>query len=136
MAPSWYIASRFSRRFELQGVRADLLRAGHAVTSRWLDDSEDDENLGAAHRDIIDVKIANGLLLFTDEPRCASRGGRHFESLAYALGKKLVGIGERGHIFHLMPEFQWFPDWETARTAITSQRTTLRDVWGPLTLTI
>jgi hypothetical protein len=34
-ARSVYLAARFSRRFEMQGYRADLQRAGFVVTSRW-----------------------------------------------------------------------------------------------------
>lgn len=137
--PSWYLAARFSRRFELQGVRADLHRSGHIVTSRWIDDSEEsDDNSGAAVRDIEDIELADGLMLFADEPRCATRGGKHFEAgYAFSLGKRLVGIGEPGHVFHSLPEFQWFKDWDIAKSVLLKpQRSSLRNVWPPSTLTI
>jgi hypothetical protein len=41
---SIYFAARFSRRYECQGYRADLLRAGHTVTSRWIDLREEVES--------------------------------------------------------------------------------------------
>lgn len=137
--PSWYLAARFSRRFELQGVRADLHRSGHIVTSRWIDDDEESgDNSGAAIRDIEDIELADGLMVFTDEPRCATRGGKHFEAgHAYSLGKRLVGIGTPGHVFHYLPEFQWFPDWETAKGVLLKPpRISLRNVWSASTLSI
>ena len=32
-----YIAARYDRRFEMLGVAAALMRAGHDVTSRWIE---------------------------------------------------------------------------------------------------
>src|SRR5262245_56627898 len=32
-----YIAARYDRRWEMLGVASDLLRAGHDVTSRWIE---------------------------------------------------------------------------------------------------
>ena len=138
-SPSWYFASRFSNRHFLANiVRPDLLRAGHKVTSRWIDDSHDDCCPANAIRDVQDLEIADGVLNFLNEPRCLTRGGQHFElGLAYALGKKLVIIGvERGHIFHHLPEVAWFPDWAAAKSALVHPRESLRDTWHPGVLAI
>jgi hypothetical protein len=42
---SFYLAARFSRRFELQGYRADLQRLDHTVTSRWIDAKDEVESV-------------------------------------------------------------------------------------------
>jgi hypothetical protein len=123
MSERWYLAARFRKRYFLQTVvRPDLLRAGHVVTSRWIDDCPGDECAAAARRDLADIEIADGVILFCDPPRCATRGGKTFESAyAFSLGKKLIAIGtEPEHIFQLLPDFQFFPDWDTARDVICS----------------
>jgi hypothetical protein len=66
-----YLAARFSRRFECQGYRAELQRIGHIVTSRWIDNSSDDEadSLKCARIDIQDLDAADTVIAFGDEPR-------------------------------------------------------------------
>jgi nucleoside 2-deoxyribosyltransferase len=120
MSGSFYFAARFSRRFELQGYRADLLRAGHEVTSRWIDD-DDDTECDCAVRDVKDVEIADGLILFTEVPReTKTRHGRLVEfGIALALGKRLLAIG--GHdenVFFNLKEVEKYPTWATALVAL------------------
>lgn len=122
-----YLAARYSRRLELCGYRESLQFAGHLVTSRWLNGSHqidrDGLKLGAlgeeyvesgteeraaelrdffASEDMEDVRNADLVLAFTEEPRAdASRGGRHVEAgLALAWGKPLRIVGPRENIFY------------------------------------
>ena len=69
-----YLAARFSRRFEMQGHRGDLQRAGHAVTSRWIDLVRETEADAAkcARVDIEDIETADTLIGFSDPP-CGQR---------------------------------------------------------------
>jgi hypothetical protein len=100
----FYLAAAFGKRFLLQGYRADLCRLGHTVTSRWLDIREEGVGDGYARAcakdDLEDIRLADTLIVFDDNPR-STRGGHAFESgYAYALGKQLIIVGHRTHIFH------------------------------------
>lgn len=123
-----YLASRYSRREELCGYRAELEAIGHTVTSRWLNGAHqiaDDgtplgeerekqfedmaDPRGAALRqsflqeNMADVESADLLIAFTEEPRVGggrSRGGRHVElGLALAWGKQIFVVGPRENLF-------------------------------------
>ena len=128
-----YLAGRYSRREELARYRDILKLRGITVTSRWLngdhkvDDTgspttDDGQVLGAeklrtrfAREDIEDVKSADSLILFTEEPRVqsASRGGRHVEfGMALAFGKALVAVGPRENLFTWLPEVVWLPSFD------------------------
>jgi hypothetical protein len=136
---SYYFAARFSRRFELQGYRADLLRIGHEVTSRWIDDAGREDELedprGCAVRDMRDIEIADGIIAFLEIPRTATRGGRHVEfGIAAAEGKRLIAVGpERENVFYHLPEVEFFENWPAALATLAARpdRISLRDVWAP-----
>jgi hypothetical protein len=101
-----YIASRYDRRFEMLGVTGVLVRAGHDVTSRWIEGRGDGPEVAAAE-DLEDVLRADCLVSFTEEPAAsvswAARGGRHVEfGLALAAGKRLCLVGPRENIFHFL----------------------------------
>ena len=107
-----YLASRYDRRFEMLGVMSVLLRAGHAVTSRWIEGRGEGPEMEAAE-DMEDVLRANCLVSFTEEPAAsvawAARGGRHVEfGLALAAGKRLCVVGPRENIFHHLPRVEVF----------------------------
>ena len=107
-----YIASRYDRRFEMLGVTGVLMRAGHVVTSRWIEGRGDGPEVAAAE-DLEDVLRADCLVSFTEEPAVgvawSARGGRHVEfGLALAAGKRLCVVGPRENIFHFLPRVEVF----------------------------
>ena len=125
----------------MQGVRADLQRAGHIVTSRWIDLAKEVEAdaLKCAFADTEDIEAAEILIGFPDPPRSTSSRGGHFfeEGFADALGKRVVIVGHRSHIFHHL--FEFFPSWQQALEALTphhkeiqmSDEKPLVSVYGP-----
>jgi len=101
-----YLAARYERRFEMLGVAAILARAGHEVTSRWIEGGRgDDPAIVPAVEDLIQLSQADCLVSFTEDPQrnvaWAARGGRHVEfGVALATGKRLCIVGPRENIFH------------------------------------
>jgi hypothetical protein len=101
-----YVAARYDRRFEMLGVASALNRAGHDVTSRWIEGGRgDDPAVMAAVEDVGDIARADCLVTFTEEPErnvaWAARGGRHVEfGLALAMGKRVCIVGGRENVFH------------------------------------
>jgi hypothetical protein len=116
-----YLAASYPRLDEMRGVRDVLTAFGHTVTSRWIDQPPG-EGAGVAelaadpaayvkfaHLDIADLEAAETVMSFTGE---GGRGGRHVEfGMAVMLGKRLVIVGPREHVFHTLPEVEWYPDW-------------------------
>lgn len=126
-----YLASRYSRADEMQGVR-DVLGTllGVEVTSRWIDKhphtngphrletsfkpeelAADPETCGKyATVDVDDVLAADTVISFT----CGTggKGGRHVEfGIGVGAGKRLIVVGPREHVFHTLPQVEWYPDW-------------------------
>lgn len=137
-----YLASRYSRREELCGYRTFLEAAGHSVTSRWLNGKHQIANDGApigddgealvehgqgakahalrmmfAEEDLEDVRVADLVVCFTEQPRSGhSRGGRHVEfGYALGLGKKIAVVGPRENLFCWCEEIIHFDTWEEAK---------------------
>lgn len=126
---SYYLAARYSRHDEMQGVRDVLEGLGHSVTSRWIDchtDIEGDHTssfsvetlndptkLGdcryVAIHDLIDIDRADVLLSFSGGGR---KGGRHVE-VGYALGrgKPVIVIGDRENVFHTLAAVTHYRSW-------------------------
>ena len=116
-----YLASAFERADEMRGARDVLVALGCQVTSRWLEEASGD-GLGAgdltsnpergtlyAETDLADIRAADTVVSFTGQ---SARGGRHVEfGVAIALGKHLVLVGPREHVFHTLPAIEWYPDW-------------------------
>ena len=119
---SVYFAARFSRRDELNGYRAELEALGIVVTSRWLateprvrfEYSDDDwRALGLIDQE--DVLAADTLVSFTEPPGAGGNGGRHVElGMALALGRRVILVGQREHIFHHLPEVEVVESWPEA----------------------
>ena len=120
-----YLAARYSRREELCGYARILEAAGHEITSRWLDgghqippDQEEAvvraEGERFAREDIEDVRRAECVIAFTEQPReGTSRGGRHVElGLALAWEKRLRIVGPRENVFCWLPEVMVYPTFE------------------------
>jgi nucleoside 2-deoxyribosyltransferase len=121
-----YLAGRFRHRYLLQGYRADLARIGIRTTSRWIDLRREDESRAAecASHDIADIEIFDLLISFPEPARSlpAKRGG-HFweEGCAYALGKRVITIVNRVHIFHHLAEF--YLTWEACLATPKAEQT-------------
>jgi hypothetical protein len=131
----FYLAARYSRRFELRRYRKQLARLGHTVTSRWLD-GKSDEDAATAHRDLQDVERADALILFCEKPRCPTRGGRFIETgYALGLGKAVTAIGvDIENIFLYLPDIMRFDTWTDCLAVLSqpcSQTVSLRHVWPP-----
>ena len=121
-----YLAAAYERNDEMRGVRDVLVALGYEVTSRWIDQevSGQTEAAGAselavdpaayvkfAHKDMDDLHAADTVISFTGGGH-VGRGGHHIEfGLALAYGKRLVIVGPREHVFHTLPEVEWYPDW-------------------------
>ena len=104
-----YLAGRFVNKGILQGVRDDLLRWGHIVTSRWLD-GDGATPVDTAQMDLADIDSADALVLYFDRPKKIERpmAGAYIEfGYALAKGKKLVIVYDsvpEHHIFFQLPE--------------------------------
>jgi hypothetical protein len=107
-----YIAGRYSRRDEFRQVRDKLVKRGHTVTSRWLDETQSlDSQMGeetsdwywkTQRVDLMDIDSAYSVLFFAEDPLVGTpRGGRHVE-FGYALGMGIPihVIGPRENVFH------------------------------------
>lgn len=118
-----YLAARYSRHLELQNMSAVLTALGHVVTSRWILGNHqmpecavgtpDEERIRQqfAAEDLDDLRAAECCISFTEEPRAATRGGRHTEfGIALERGQKLIVVGPREHVFHWLPAVEWYAD--------------------------
>jgi hypothetical protein len=117
-----YIAGRYSRRDELKDLSLKLEAMGIGVTSRWLNEKEPleggmDSKPGEWYRetaivDLEDIDRADGILLFSEDPKVGiPRGGRQVEfGYAIGTGKQLHIIGPFENIFHFLPSVRHYDD--------------------------
>jgi hypothetical protein len=117
-----YLAAAYERAAEMRVYRDELHLLGYTVTSRWIDQTEQDSALGAssltlapelgapfAVKDVSDINAADTMIHFTG----GGRGGRQVEyGMAYILRKFLIVVGAREHVFHCLPGVDWYPDWD------------------------
>ena len=121
-----YLASRYSRRSEMQHIANVLEGIGCEITSRWINgnhqisdeglsiEAKQEERIRFAVEDMEDLLAANCCIAFSETPRGTnSRGGRHVE-FGIALGNcmRCIVIGPRENVFHCLPEVEWYPDLE------------------------
>lgn len=111
-----YLASRLSHRKAMLGIRKTLQDAGHEVTSRWIDGENDDETPESMRQFAIidkeDVEAADCCILFTEQPRCPTRGGRMVEfGMALALDKLCIAYGPPENVFQYHPDVKQFTNW-------------------------
>jgi hypothetical protein len=116
MKPKVYLAAAFGRQDEMRAVAKRLRAIGVECTSRWLHEDQSVHTKGSrpkflnrcALTDIEDVRRAEVFVRFSDAeemkfPLVRSRlatGARHFEmGLAWALGRPIIVIGGRQHVF-------------------------------------
>lgn len=128
----FYLASRYSRRLELEAIAADLRAAGHTVTSTWHDGHHETGPTSAttpenetvwAREDVHDLLAANAIIAFTERSDVdvpgRSRGGRHVEyGLALGLKKHTtIVVGPLENVFYHLADwkfvslnelYQWF----------------------------
>ena len=125
---TWYFAAQFNRLTDIAQYAERARDAGLTVNSRWLTQaaglgySGGSEGAGAmfAARDLEDIKTADGLLFFAEDPVIGiPRGGRHVEfGVALALGKKIEVCGPKENVFHLLPNithYKTFEGWLEAK---------------------
>ena len=135
-----YLASRYSRRAELNGYADQLRASGHECTSRWL--QGDDQRHGAeaaqavetarfgsvpvesgalfAEDDIADIRAADIFVVFTSPTQPGdtskpSRGGFQVEmGVAWGYLLPIILVGPRVNIFYCLPEVMQVTSWEKA----------------------
>ena len=100
-----YLAARYDRRWQMLGVASTLERAGHEVTSRWIEGGRgDDPAVVPAVEALLDLARADCLVAFTEESPIfpvAQSGERHVEfGIAVATGKRVCIVGPRETTFH------------------------------------
>lgn len=133
MTEKIYLAARYSRHPEMRGVRDVLEAVGYTVTSRWIDMhggkypssftpeilNSDPAYCGALGlHDVEDVTAADICISFTEGG--GGKGGRHVEfGIALGLGRRLIVVGPREHIFHTLPQVEHYEDWYSAACALT-----------------
>jgi hypothetical protein len=119
-----YIASQYERKEEMRNYRDHLWTEGITVTSRWIDNTSQDDGLGEealagkhwlgigpALIDTEDIALADTFIMFTSN---GGRGGYHTElGIALAMRKEIFLIGKRQNVFHCLSNVQVFPDWES-----------------------
>lgn len=104
-----YVAAPFVERGMARLVKRELEKAGHTVTSRWIETHLDesvlddlDKSRGEAETDLDDIEAADVLVLVDYNFQCST--GRAFEfGYAVARGKTVIRIGPpRRHIFNAL----------------------------------
>lgn len=114
---SVYLAGRFASAPMLELQAGEFRAAGHTVTSRWHTgshgDPHGDVDLNAYDmprytvEDLDDIRAADTIVSFTQDG--GGRGGRHVEfGVALALGKRLVLVGPREHVFHTLAHVEQY----------------------------
>ena len=119
---SVYLSARFERRDELNQYRLELEALGLKVTSRWLETDPppgrrltEEEWQALAAVDCEDVQRATWFIGFSDPPELRHGMARHVEyGMAVALGRRVIVVGEREHIFHRLPDVAVVEDWGEA----------------------
>ena len=109
-----YLAARYSRAAEMRGVRDVLEASGHEVVSSWIDAPaamSPAQRADLAASALEEIRFCDVLISFTGGSD-GERGGRHAEfGAALVLGKRLVVAGPREHVFHDLPQVEWYLDW-------------------------
>jgi nucleoside 2-deoxyribosyltransferase len=120
----FYLAAGFSRKDEIAGKTRQLQSLKIGVTSTWpwedaaphstLDSVGDEYLILNGRKDLGEIKAADGVILFTQDPtKPFVRGGRMHEfGYAQGLGKRLIVCGPRENIFHYLPEVEVVATWE------------------------
>ena len=116
-----YLAGRYRRLDEIRRCADDLRESGHQVTSRWVLERHtapgplDHPSWAAlAQNDVDDTLAADAVISFTEAER-GGGGGRQVEfGMGLALGKRLILVGPREHLFHTLPGVEVYATWGEA----------------------
>lgn len=109
-----YLAARYSRKAEVGERARELQELGYEVTCEWVWRQKEKDEATPAQLDLEDVGRSDMVVMFTDPPGIALRGGKHFElGYAYARGKWVGIIGQPEHIFHSLWGIRRFDRWDT-----------------------
>ncbi len=107
-----YLAARWSRGKEMRNFARRLREERHVVVSTWHDDTDIfDENTDTtwpekaqrefARHDLLCIRNADCMVLFTDKPGTCTRSGHHVESgVAIGMGMPLIVVGQHENVFH------------------------------------
>lgn len=116
MGLSLYLAASWSRKDEIDALIPYLDDAGHNVvsmwtkesgtSSQWLNDFSNTRHRLNAQRDLLEIQIADVLVLFSQGYGTATRGGARFfeQGFANACGIPSLIVGDREIIFHSLPD--------------------------------
>lgn len=139
----FYLASRFSRKDEIQQNAHCLQLSGYETTSRWhtpghqLGPSQNDaERMQRGIEDLEDVRRADAILVHTGDvdpvTGASTRGGYHTEvGIALALCKPIALIGDRLNVFHYIPGIVQFATFDDAWRAIDFGEWPPTETYGP-----
>jgi hypothetical protein len=110
-----YIAGRLSQRNELHDIRKRLSNLGYEVVSSWIDETPQPTGIMLALRDLVQIAIADVIILDTTSPLSEDGGGgREFEA-GFTIGQfqhsRLWRVGPVKNIFHHLAEQSW-SSWE------------------------
>lgn len=116
-----YLSARYDRLGELALYRDDLVSCGIVCTSRWLDGSTLEQTTEHALVDLEDVRAADVLVAWSEEPvefsreSFAARGGRHVE-FGVALERRIpiIVVGPQENVFHWAPGVAHVASWAEA----------------------
>lgn len=120
-----YIAAPWARRYEVPAVAAQVVAAGHTITSRWhsiwIDTDSDDPIVLAqeAVNDLADVAASSQMLVLNLEK---SEGKAVEQGLALAFGIPIIIIGDiRLNVFQFLPQVRLVATVEEALALVKSE---------------
>ena len=130
-----YLAAPYHRKDEIKKYAISLRGFNIEVTSTWLDEPHSpttemrelshEQHQKYAIKDVDDVVIADGLVIFTDPTQSIVRQGRTAEmGMAIAINRMvrpmpIFVVGNLyENIFHHMTDVQHFEDWDTTKKAV------------------
>lgn len=135
--PLIYLASRYSRRAELQGYAEEVRSMGLGrVDCRWLSEDQDwdggttGDSLAKGQQyalnDLADLERSHAVVVFTEEAGEYRRGGSLVE-LGIALGesKHVVIVGPAPNVFCTLPIIPRFATWAQAVAHLVDWRAAL-----------
>lgn len=126
MSEQVYLAARYGRKEEMQGVAANLRAVGYDVQSEWITGAHDGTpDVDCAQIDYLQVSAADIIISFTEAPQPThgrGRGGRHVEfGFAFAMGKRCIVVGYRENVFHHLPEVEFHATWHACYESLTEE---------------
>lgn len=126
----FYIASRWSKIRQMRAYANRLQDLGHEVVSTWIfrtdqnvEDLETPEAEQVAVEDLQDVLRSDCVLLFAEQPRTPTRGGRMVEmGIAIGAGKNVICIGGKENVFGALKQVRHFDSFADLDRELTAER--------------